>query len=266
MKCLPSAPYPENEKPKLALLEKLFVDWHQHFVNNGSTLKKHKADDMVFDGFCPGYFSQKKRILIIGKEPRWISGQNYIDILYPRYRENKKVGSTYVNNDRFHNRMIKIVYGILNEMPEWKDIDDADKLGDTLSTANGLSFACMNISKLSNDSDQWQTDRDVFNEAHRLSTNGRNFIEEEIAILEPQIIIAMTLKEKLASLGTLSVWIPESAGVKSCVKSCWLESCGHRSLLIDSYHFSWPFGQDIAHYYNPICDAIRHSEAVAVAE
>src|SRR5208283_4130924 len=148
----PNIPYPDSEKSKLAMLEKLFKDWHQHFANNGSTLKKHEADDMAFDGFCPSYFSQQKRILFIGREPRYISGKehNYIEVLYLRYRENKKVGTRPVNADKFHSRMIKIAYGILNGMPEWNKIDDADKLGDMLGTANRLSFACMNISKLSN--------------------------------------------------------------------------------------------------------------------
>jgi hypothetical protein len=159
--------------------------------------------------------------------------------------------------------MIKIAYGILNGMPEWNKIDDADKLGDMLGTANRLSFACMNISKLSNKSDQFQTDKEVCDEAHRLSTDGRNFIEEEIALLEPQIVIAMNLEDqKLASLGKLSASIHNSADVHSF----WLESSGHRSLLINSWHLSWWVGNDIADYYDPICEAIRYSEKVAVAE
>ena len=107
----------------------------------------------------------------------------------------------------------------------------------------------------------WKTDAAVFKAACSLSTEGRhNFIEEEIAILEPDIVIAMNLEEKLDSLGKLSAWIPESAGVNSC----WLESCSHRSLLIDSWHFSAPGKKDIQDYYAPICDAIRRSEAVTV--
>ena len=65
--------YPDNEKPNLALLENLFREWHQHFANNSSALEKHVADDMVFDGFYPHYFSQKKRVLFIGRESRGLS-------------------------------------------------------------------------------------------------------------------------------------------------------------------------------------------------
>ena len=260
MKYLPSIEYPDNEKPILASLEKLFGDWHRHFENNDSVLSRHNqvAKDMVFDGFCPHYFSQKKRILFIGREPTWIPGQNYIDILYPRYRVNKLVGDTPVNADKFHSRMIKIAYGILNGLPDWEKIEDAEKLGDTLGTEKGLSFACMNISKLSNNSGRWQTDWPVYYEAIRLSTEGRNFIEEEIAILKPHIVIAMNFDEKLCSLGKLSDSIHNSADVHSF----WLESGDHRSLLIHSWHFSAPGKQDSRDYYEPIREAIQHSEAL----
>jgi hypothetical protein len=256
--------YPDNEKPKLALLGNLFREWHQHFASNDSDLEKHVANDMVFDGFYPHYFSQKKRILFIGRETRWNSGKNYIDINYPRYRETKLIGSQPLNTDKFHSRMIYIAYGILYGMPTWQAIPDADKIGDTFGTPSGLSFAFMNISKLSNDTASWQTDAGVFNAAHRLSTEGRNFIQEEVAILEPHIVITMTMKvggDKVASLGKLT---PIHAS--NLAKSYWLDSGGHRSLLIETWHFSAWRKKDIPDYYDPICDAIRRSEAGIVEQ
>jgi hypothetical protein len=265
MKYLPNTPYPDSEKSKLAMLEKLFRDWHQHFAKNTSALDKYKqtADDMVFDGFYPHYFSQKKQIVFIGRETLEMAGNNYIEDLYKSYRsEEKYIGARHLNHYQFHNRMFYIAYGILNGMPEWQRIDYADKLSNTFGMPDGLSFAFMNISKLSNESGDWKADQNLINAAYRLSTEGRNFIQEEIAILEPHILIAMNLGEKLDSLGKLSDSIYESAGVKSY----WLKSGGHRSLLIDSWHFSAPGKENIADYYVPICDAIRRSEAEAVAE
>ena len=95
---------------------------------------------------------------------------------------------------------------------------------------------------------------------HCLTTDCKNFRN---TLLEPQIVIAMNLEDqKLASLGKLSVSIHNSADVHSF----WLESGGYRSLLIHSWHFAWWVGNDIADYYDPICDAIHHSGMVADAE
>ncbi len=260
--------YPPNEKPKLDLLENLFRDWHQHFKNNNdSSLKPHEqsADEMVFDGFYPYYFSQEKKILFIGMETYDMAGgNNYIEDLYDCYSRKKCVGDWSLDRYPIERRLLKIAYGILNGMPEWNKIDKAVKLSDTFGVPKGWSFAFMNISKLSNNSGKSAADWPLINTSFRLSTEGcRNFIEEEIAILEPHIVIAMNLEDqKLASLGKLSASIHNSADVHSF----WLESGGHRSLLIHSWHFSAPGKKDIANYYDPICDAIRHSGAVAVAE
>lgn len=258
MQYLPVSPYPDNEKPKLTLLEDLFREWHQHFANNGSALEKHVADEMVFDGFYPHYFSQKKKILFIGREARGIAGCNYIDVLYTCYRESETnwIGKQHLNVNKVHSRMIYIAYGIMNGMPTWQEIPCASEIGKTFGAATGLSFAFMNISKLSNEGEHFASDEDAINKAYALSTEGRNFIQEQVAILEPDIVITMNLKEKIASLGKLTP-VPTS-GVP---RSCCLESGGHRSLLIDTWHFSNWTKDDIADYYTPICDAIRRSEA-----
>jgi len=256
MKVQADIPYPDNEKSKLALLATLFQEWHLHFVNTASTLTKHVADDMVCDGFYPYYFSQRKKILFIGREARGISGCNYLDILFDAYRHTKRIGRQHLNRSRFHYRMLRIAYGIMNGAVKWKDTPRASQIGDTFGTADGLSFAFMNISNLSNDSDTWQVDRPVWNAAHLLSTQRRNFIQEEIAILEPDIIITMNLgRNKLDSLGSRT-----PINYSTQATSYWLDTGTRRSLLIDTWHFSTWTKNDIADYYTPICDAIRGSE------
>ena len=255
MNYLPEIPYPESEKPKLILLDNLFRDWHQHFASNGSALTKHVADDMVFDGFYPYYYKQKKKILFVGREALDIAGCNNIDVLCRAYRETKHIGRRHLDNDNFHSRMLYIAYGIMNGMPAWQDIPFASKIGDTFGTANGLSFAFMNISKLCNEG-EWQADWGVINAAHGLSTQSRSFNQEEVAILEPDIVITMNLGNKIESLGQLT---PIHASKQA--ESSWLDSGGHRSLLIDTWHFSSWTKKDPSDYYAPICDAIRRSEA-----
>jgi len=259
MQYLPNIFYPDNEKPKLALLENLFREWYQHFASNGSALEKHVADDMVFDGFYPHYFSQKKRILFIGRETRWMSGDNYIDDLYPYYRETKHIGSRHLNRDKFHSRMLYIAYGILNGMPTWQEIPYASEIGDTFGAENGLSFAFMNISKLSNDSESWAANWGVIDASLRLSTVDRNFIQEEVAVLEPHIVITMRLGDRVAALGKRT---PIRASEQA--NSFWVDSGDRRFLLIDTWHFSAPRKKAIADYYIPTCDAIRRSEATTI--
>ena len=258
MRFLASIPYPENEKSKLELLEKLFREWHQHFATDNSGLEKQAADEMVFDGFYPHYFSQKRRILFIGREALEIACLNYLEVLYSCYRgKDKRIGNQSLNRHKFHARMLHIAYGIVNDKPEWTDIPYASEIGSTFGTASGLSFAFMNLSKLSNESGGWMADWTLINAAYRLSTESRNFIQEEVAILEPHIVITMCLREKIASLGRLTqIHTSEQAN------SFWLDNNGHRSLLIDTWHFSAPRKKAVTDYYAPICDAIRRSEAV----
>jgi len=261
MQYQPSISYPDNEKPKLDLLENLFRDWHQHFANTDSTTGKHLADDMVFDGFYPHYYSQRKRLLFVGWESVDIAGSHYIDILHRCYRETKRIGDRHLNQSAFHYRMFYAAYGILNGMPSWQEIPPADKIGDTFGEPDGLSFAFMNISKLSNQKG-WPADHGAIDAACALSTQPRNFIQEEVAILEPQVVISMTKRrgDKIASLGQLT-----SIHVSDQAHSYWLVSGGHRSLLINTWHFS-AHKPDIEGFYAPICDEIRRSEAAILEQ
>lgn len=256
MPFIPKLDYPDNEKPNLALLENLFREWHQRFTSTGSGLEKHVADGMVFDGFYPHYFSQKKRVLFVGQEALEIAGHNYIEVLYKCYHsKDKRIGNQSLNRYKFHARMLHIAYGIVHEKPLWRDIPYASRIGDTFGMANGLSIAFMNISKLSNESGRSAADWNLINTAYRLSTEGRNFIREEVAILQPDIVITMCLNDKIASLGQLTkIHASEKAN------SFWLDYDGHRALLIDTWHFSARRKKAVEDYYLPICDAIRRSE------
>lgn len=258
MNFLPSIPYPENEKPALEKLGELFRDWHQHFADNESALEKHKANDMVFDGFYPHYFSQRMKVLMIGRESRQISGCNNMDVIYNAYRTGKYIGDQHLNANWFHKRLIYIAYGLNHGMPKWQDIPYADKIGDTFGDADGLSFAFMNISKLSNESDDPQSDWPVIRAAHTLSTQGRNFIQEEVGILEPDIIITMIPEDSLDMLGSLGdlTLIYESG----MANGYWLQCGGRRMLLVNTAHFSYGSRDDIDGFYEPICNVIRLGE------
>jgi len=253
MKTMPSITYPENEKEKLLALGALFDDWHSCFVSGGESLTNQVADDMVFDGFHPNYFSQKTKILFVGREALQIAGENSIDLIYQVYRDGKRVGAQHLNQHLFHSRMLYIAYGILRGMPELKEIPYASEIGDYFASPEGISFAFMNISKMSNESESWQADWSAINAAHSISSQGRKFNEEEIALLEPDVVITMNLGEKISSLGEL-----KSLNGLDCMPRVFeLSSRGHRSLLIDTWHFSAPKKDSILEYYVPICNLLR---------
>ena len=259
--------YPDLEQKQRAELETLFGAWYQHFTANNSELAKHddNADGMVFDGFYPYYFSQKKRILFMGWETVGMLGSNYIEGLYHAYHSNPKlIGNRNLDSHKFTYRLLCIAYGIVNGMPPWKDILDASEIADTVGEANGLSFAYMNISKMSNESGSARANRSLIETAYALSTQGRNFIREQVAILDPEIIITMNLRDEMVdSLGDKCEFLHPSGKARSFR----LKIGDHTRLLIDpNWHFSAWTGEgrrldDDKDFYSPICDLIRSGDA-----
>lgn len=253
----PQISYPECENHKIASLENLFRDWHQHFAANSLQLGKHTADEMVWDGFYPHYFSQRKRILFVGRESRDIAGYHNMDVIFNAYRLDKKINGKPLDNNYFHSRMIYVAYGIMNGLPLWHDIPFASEIVDSFGAPHGLSFAFMNISKLSNESEHFASDFDAIRTAYSLSSQSRNYIREEVAILEPHIVITMNLGNKIHALGQLTEL--HRSGEAETYR---LLSGSHRSLLINTWHFAAWNKNAIKSLYNPICDAIHRFESI----
>lgn len=254
---VPNLFYPDNEEPKLELLEGLLREWDQHFEKNNSAFINFGTDGMVFDGFFPYYFSQKFRILFIGQEAYDRGRCNYIAQNYRWFSKEHGVGSGHINRRKFESRMIKLAYGIINESRPWNDIPRASEIGSTFGKAGGLSFAFMNISKLSNDSGSTKANWAQITTAYRLSTEGRNFIREEVAILEPDIVIGMCLGDDMLnnSLGPLEEFYKsEAANVFR------YENAGRQTLVIDTWHFSARLKRAETDYYVPVCSAIQRSK------
>ncbi len=154
--------------------------------------------------------------------------------------------------------MIRVAYGILKQMPKWEDIPKADRIGETFGKRGGISLAFMNLSKASNQSGDSAAERKLIKKAFHLSTEPRNFIKDEIAILKPDIIIAMNpgaiVGNKLDSIGK---WTEIQALENA--SAFWLDSSRHRSLFIDTLHFSARGKSAEKCFYIPICNAIRRS-------
>lgn len=243
----------ENEK--IHCLDRLFNEWISAFNNHEKELLKHKPDDIVSDGFYPNYFNQKRRILFIGREPRDLTGCSYIEALYKAYKsDEKKIGNQHINQNRFHSRILYITYGILHEMPRWEEIPLASDICDSFGESHkgSISYAFMNFSKFSNNSHDWTSDWPIIDQTHKISTEGRNFLKEEIRILAPEIVITMNLgPHHLTSLGALT-----PLEINNMPHVYWLDTGETKALLINTFHFScWK--NPIISMYNPICNAIK---------
>jgi hypothetical protein len=139
-------------------------------------------------------------------------------------------------------------------MPKWEDIPRASDICDSFGEVDqdSISYAFMNFSKFANNSHNWTADWPIIDQSHQISTHGRNFLEEEVRILEPEIVITMNLGPKhLASLGKLT-----SLEVSAMPHVHWLETGKNKALLINTFHFS-SWKNPITNIYNPICEAIR---------
>ena len=242
--------YPETEKNKLKELEILFNEWYD-IVKRSDSFRDYSEKDLVFDGFYPYYFSQKIKILFIGRESIDLHGANYIEKLYSAYKSHY-IGDQHINANSFARRLMYVSYGILNNIPEWQNVPFADKIADNFATPSGISFAFMNVSKFSNIGEKWQADWELIEKSFKDSiSNSKNLIQSEIDILNPDVIITMNLGDKINSFGNLSVIQKDDKNVHEY----WVETEGNkRYLLLNSFHFT-AFKNDLSTFYNPICEA-----------
>lgn len=246
--------YPQSEKEKLGQIEALFKKWYKNFKGK-KFVKNYTADDMIFDGFYPYYFSQKRKILFIGRESYWADRSNYISYMFDAYKK-KYIGDKHINKYPFHRRMMYVAYGLNNSFVEFQKIPCADEIAEQFGTSTGVSFAFMNISKFSNESENTNSDLELIDSSFIASSNkDDNFILKEIDILEPDIVITMNLGtiEKMSALGKLSELFQSEQvyAFKFNTKS------KDKILLLDTFHFSAWYKSEEKDYYLPVVEAVK---------
>jgi hypothetical protein len=152
------------------------------------------ADYFCADGFFPYYTRQKTKILFIGREAVGMSGLDYIEVLYDAYKQNRVAGKT-LDAHATEARQFYLAYGLLHDVP-YDEVPYASELAKTFGTANGISFAFMELSKYSNDAEDANQHRDAELMTRFLQDSHlekRNFVREELALLDPDIILTMNL-------------------------------------------------------------------------
>jgi hypothetical protein len=254
--------FPSTEHPLRSRLDALMADWKRELAQSkvvfrGDGKEYSGAGYFCADGFFPYYTQQKTRILFIGREAVGLSGLDYIDILYNAYKQNN-VGGKTVDAHAAEARQFYLAYGILHKgAVPYSEVPCASELAKIFGTAEGISFAFMELSKYSNDADDANQRRDAelitrfLKDSH---LEKRNFVREELALLNPDIILTMNLwgagiEQSLLELALGKVRFIESP--EPAISVNLLPVNGRDVPLIDLWHFSSRKNTE-KEFYNPV--------------
>ncbi len=252
--------FPADEIEKRCALIELFDDWQAAMREALPPDEKHLADGFVWDGFYPYYFSQPTKILFVGRESLGLAHSDYLDVILNCYRKEKQIGITggsrKLNAALYHARMLHISYGVIHGFINWGEIPWAEKIGDTFASENGISFAMLNLSKLSNPSaEQSSANWGLINSA---VTASGDFLRREVEILDPDVVVTMNSGNYLSSLGDVKTVegrdLDRSVSAEPGDKYL-LTSGASSSFLINTWHFS-ARKRNVEDFYEPICKAI----------
>lgn len=248
------------EKEKNDELMRLFDEWiaqiskNKEPVDNGDG-KRAPRDCFAKDGFFPGYFSQKKKVLFIGRETRNIGGYDFRDTS-KHFFENKSC-----NKNNWWRRILYIVYGIQHGGKiAFSDIPQANEIMKEMLEKNDFGFAVMNVSKFSNDSNtDWQTNTSLVDRFLKDSELEKtNFFQRELEILEPDVIVTANLWDGKIKDDYLELCLPSENFSKklkrlreNVAQYGKYNLNGKKIDYIDLYHFS-AVKNDEKYFYNPV--------------
>ena len=253
-------PRSETEIKKSVELQSLFDDWKAQvstkppivFQDDGKAYPPQ--DYFAADGFFPGYFEQKTKVLFIGRETRWISGSDFRDTSYNFFKNEN------VNGSAFWCKVLYMLYGIQHEgkIP-YAEVPYANEIAKKMVETGNFGFAVMQLSKYSNDSDEGGT-RNIELMNRFLADSElekRNFFQEELELLEPDIIITANLWECGVNdeyLGQCfpGKWTDELSPIPKIANHWKYDLAGRQVDVINTYHFSAPKKAAEEFFYEPV--------------
>lgn len=239
--------YPADEQELKNKIDAL----HKCWANNLSSLQDR--DDFCSDGFFPYYTHQNTKILFIGQESYDLGGRDYISTFYDVFRAGQMENGISINQSKFHRRAFYVAYGILRQFPIWKDVPYPDAHNKDIFSENGISFAFMNISKISPYSGYRPTD---WTDVKRSVNEGANYIREEVKLLTPDIVITMALMRNEEIRSALFDTCEEVDCTDPNVHIYIATNGGKKMLVLDAWHFS-ARKNELDCYYQPIAQAVR---------
>ena len=254
--------FPEYECQLRDAILQLHEDWSQQIIANDNSVNKEDLGELyVNDGFYPEYTKQPIKILFIGKEGLEVAGQDYIRCVFEAYH-NKIVGCRPLNQYQFHATMLYISYALKHKVYEWNAIPYATEFVDEFGMSDGCSFAFMNISKLSNESGQWQADEELIDTFGRLSQNPNcDYFAKEIGLLNPDVIIGMNLGERMKLLGEFSNFKYYGSKDDVCFQTLTTFD-GKSYIYLDVWHFSAPRKSPERDIFTPIIESLKDNSII----
>lgn len=249
--------YPPDERPLRLRLTALLEDWKRETAKSTVVWRadgKSYPGDSYFasDGFLPYYYRQKPKVLFIARETRYIAGQDNIEIILKKCWENP--GG--IGGENLLRRMLLIAYGIRHGGTVPFEALDPRELCALAGTGGGFSFAFMEISKYSNENDDGASaDTDLMRSFFENSNiRNRNFIREELSLLDPDLVITMNLWDGKIACEYLELALGEAPFIDMPHPSAARRSLvinGRTRPLIDLYHFS-SRKSDGEDFYKPV--------------
>lgn len=246
---------------------------------------KYKAVDYLnLDGFYPGYYESKHKVLFIEKELKRQGVSNRIDADFNLFSCNN-LDETYLfpENPRFPlwHKVFYLSYGIEHEgIVPFESIPSSNEIKEECLRQGRFPFAFIRLSKYTNFRVGYKSDlltTEMFLEDAELKK--RNFLREQLSILEPDIIVsAGLLRDGSLGMESLQLVFPRrdfssrlkrlSADGVSDVYDFSFE--GKNIRFIDLHHFSairvgklMGYELDKIYYYDPVMKAVfGNQEAV----
>jgi len=151
---------------------------------------KPAKDWFSSDGFYPGYYSKKPKVLFIGREPRWAQTCGYTDNIALFMLDFIKRPDH--NQSFFTRRLLYIVEGIKNKGKlKFEEVREktACVIAKEMDKTNDYGYAVINISKYSNGAeDGGNANYKLINSfLEHSNLEKRNFFHEELAILDQRL-------------------------------------------------------------------------------
>ena len=213
----------------------------------------------VYDGFFPGYYSAARKVLFIAREPKDQETQDYI------YNGMEFFKKGAVKSRAYWKRIV-FMYGIIMNNGVIDESITADEIVKPMIESNNYGFAAINITKYLNDSPNNQNYDPVLmgNFLKDSQLDKRNFIEEEIAILDPDLIISGNIWDC-----GINDYLDKYLGKKTDLNNNVMVGPRTAALLyelamknktvkvMDFYHFSARFA-DMDYWYKPLSILLKN--------
>lgn len=249
--------FSQVEKQLNKKLDELFNKWYKVLEKNGAT--KDDLELWCTDGFFPGYLKQKTRVLIVGRESRYLGGYSYTEKLLEGFSKNA-IGvangrTKTVNQHPMHSKAFYLVYGLNNNFIPYSQMPKASEMLEDFGTEKGISYAFMNLSKFSNESDNYQTNYVNLNRFIDLSKNSENLFWKEIELLNPDVILTMNFQRYNIDKIVLQDML-EDVDSNDDVHMYTIRRESKPIMLFDLWHFSAVKKFD-KYYYTPLKEMLE---------